>query len=305
MEKSFAYSVNNSKNSSLFNNLTNATTHKVEAIPDDVPAYFETVLFVTSSGAQITFGYFVVCILTLILALWIIYLNGLVIQTLICQKLHSEVTDYFVSALSLADLFTGILLLYVTSYSIFQYQNYWECLFRFGLTYGIGQSSFTHILAITFDRFVKIICPFRYYSLITKKTVIITSTIIWIFSMSIGLLPLFVWQKHFKPSNSDDTVCRFFGVLPDGYFIANFITSLLTSIAMLSMYACIIYTAVKQQRRMKHLLDGYELSKPNFDDQKWRLVKTVAFIVIVSNLCWLPGGKNDLIAFLQKTYCTV
>ena len=294
MEKVLVYNFNTSENLSLINIGSNKSLDEIQAIPENIQDNSYSVLYVTFSGAQITFGYFAVCILTLVVAFWIIYLNGLVIQTLICQKVHSEVTDYFVSALSLSDLFTGILLLYVTSYSLLQYQNYWECLFRFGLTYAAGQSSFNHILAITFDRFIKIICPLRYFTLITKKKVIFTSTIIWAFSMIIGLLPLFGWQKQFKSSKREDTVCRFFGVLPDGYFIVNFVTSLFTSIAMLAMYGCIIYTAVKQQHRMKNLIDGYQITNPNFDDQKWRLVKTVAFIVIISNLCWLPGGKDNL-----------
>lgn len=260
--------------------------------------YIDTILYVTSSGSKVTFGYFVVCILSIILAGWMIFLNGLVIHALLNKKRHSEVTDYFVSSLSIADLVTGILLLYVTSYSLIQYQNQWECLFRFGLTYAVSQSSFTHILAITIDRYVKIIFPFRYFTLITKKTVIITSSTIWFFSIIIGLLPLLGWHKEYTSNKNGGTVCRFFGVLPDGYFILNFITSLITSLGMLSLYIHIIYIAIQQCKQMQTLTEGYDFTRNGHDDQAWRLVKTVAIIVLISNLCWLPGGKQLLVLSL-------
>lgn len=256
----------------------------------------DNILYITPTGASVTYGYFAICMITVVLAGWIIFLNGLVIHTLLYDKPHSDVTDYFVSSLSIADFITGILLLYMTSYSLAQFQYHWECLFRFGLTYTISQSSFSHILAITFDRYVKVIYPLRYFSMFTKRTVIITSVMIWSGSIIIGLLPLLGWNKELK-LNDSGTVCRFFGILPDGYFIFNFLTSLMTSLGMLMLYVRIIHMANHQRKRMKGLMEGSEVSQAHLDDQTWRLVKTVAIIVLVSNLCWLPGGEYFFIAF--------
>lgn len=260
---------------------------------------WDNVLYITQTGAKVTYSYFAICMITILLAGWIISLNGLVIHTLLYHKPHSDVTDYFVSSLSIADFITGFLLLYMTSYSLAQFQNYWECLFRFGLTYAISQSSFSHILLITFDRYVKVIYPLRYFSMFTKRTVIVTSAVIWSASIIIGLLPLLGWHKELK-LNDRGTVCRFFGILPDGYFIFNFLTSLITSLGMLILYVCIIHEANHQRKQMKVLMEGIQVSQAHLDDQTWRLVKTVAIIVLVSNLCWLPGGEYFFSTFHFK-----
>lgn len=247
----------------------------------------ESFLYITASGHAVTLGYFQVCLLTIALAMWIIILNGLVIHTLLVKKNRSSVTDYFISSLSFADFITGVVLLYITTYSLLQYQIFWECLFRFGLTYMVSQSSFNHIFAITLDRYVKIIAPLRYFSIFTKKTVLAISGAIWLFSIMVGLLPLLGWHIE-MPAKNTTVVCRFFGVLPDGYFIFNFLTSMLTSVAMMGMYLHIIIIARQQRRLMKGFIQPHPT---NMDRKSWNLVVTVAIVVMLSNICWLPGGK--------------
>lgn len=252
------------------------------------------IFFVTNSGAKISYGYFIACVMSIILAGWIIALNGIVIHTLLCRKVYQDVTDFFVSSLSIADLVTGIVMLYVTSYSLLQYQNTWECLFRFGLTYTVSHSSFTHILAITVDRYVKVIYPFRYFTIFTKKTVTIISTSIWACSILIGLLPLFGWNQEYINEENRDTVCRFFGVLTNEYFIFNLVISVIPSVGTLCLYVCIIMTAVKKKDELKALTEGVETAQSAFDERTWKLVKTVAIIVVFSNFCWTPGSKYFL-----------
>ncbi|WAR20148.1 LPAR2-like protein [Mya arenaria] len=58
---------------------------------------------------------------------------------------------------------------------------------------------------------------------------------------------------------------------------------------MLFMYIHIIWVARRQRREMKALTETYSLRPQQMDAQTWALAKTVAIIVLISNLCWLPG----------------
>ena len=86
------------------------------------PLLINDILYITPTGQEITFGYFQVCLLTIFIAGWIITLNTIVVHTLMVRKRQTEVTDYYVSALALTDGVTGLVLVYITTYSLLQYQ---------------------------------------------------------------------------------------------------------------------------------------------------------------------------------------
>jgi len=154
-------------------------------------------------------------------------------------------------------------------------------------------------------RYIKIIAPLRYLSMCSKKTAVTISASIWTIAIIIGLLPLLGWHKKY---NDKHIVCRFFGVLTDEYFIFNFFLALTASALMLGMYIHILIVAQKLARDRHALTGGLTNTRDrpgHIDTQTWNLAKTVAIIMLVSNLCWLPGGRSWwLILFsASKYYC--
>ena len=246
------------------------------------------ILFITYNGFRVTVGYFAICFVTALIAILVIVLNGIVIHTMVCHKNIKTISDYFLSCLAISDLVMGIMLLYITSYSILQYQIFSECLIRFGQSNGMFACSTLHLMAFTVDRFIKIILPLHYFKIFTKSVVVAVSILIWFVSLLSGFLPLFGWRNEIYANNDGYLECRFFGVLTDGYLM--FILCLVTVAAtvMVTLYAIIFYVARKQANSIAGQLHGFKTSKSYLDKHSLKLAKTISIVVGVSNICWLP-----------------
>ena len=248
------------------------------------------VLFVTFNGFKVSTGYFAICFITALIAFTMILLNGVVLHAMVCHTRIKTISDYFLSCLAISDLVTGFMLLYITSYSILQYQIFAECLVRFGQANGIFTSSTLHLTFFTVDRFIKIILPLHYYKIFTKTVVVVISSLIWMVSLLIGFLPLFGWRNMIYMDNGH-LECRYFGVLTDGYLVL--IACLITSAALIMtlMYAVIFYVARKQANSIAAQLHGLSTSKSYLDNHSLKLAKTISIVVGISNICWLPTCK--------------
>ena len=257
------------------------------------------VLFYTFNSFKVTGGYFAICLIAILLALLIIILNGIVIHTMLCHRRVKTISDYFLSCMAISDLACGIIVLYVTSYSLLQYQILHECLFRFGQIHGIAISAMLHRQAFTIDRFIKLIFPLHYFRILNKTAVLVISVIIWIISLAIGFLPLLGWRNEVPIINGNLT-CRYFGMLTAGYLVL--VLSLLTSLAlfMLILYVIIFYVARKQAKSIAAQLGGFKTSKSYLDKHSLKLAKTICIVVGISNICWLPTCKYNMSLVVRK-----
>ena len=236
--------------------------------------------------------YSAVCAFGMLFAFGIIFLNGTVIKALILSKQSQDVSNSVVASLSLADLLTGVVLIHLALNGLIHFHNVFECFIRIGLIYTVSLSSYIHLLAITIDRYIKIVHPFYYFRIFTIKKVMMMSTIIWMFSAVVGFLPLFGWHQPFQLGPQGDIRCLFFGVLPNGFFKLNFVINILIIIFSSLLYGRIIYVARKQHNAIVIQQTGSVL----IDKHAWKLAKTIFLVVIVTNLLWLPGGKFLLVS---------
>ena len=257
-------------------------------------------LFYTFNGFKVTGGYLAICLLATLIALFAIILNGIVIHTLLCRRRKKTISDYFLSCMAISDLACGIISMYVTSYSLLQYQILHECLFRFGQIHGFIISATIHRQAFTVDRFIKLIFPLRYFRILNKTAVEAVSVLIWIISLTIGFLPLFGWSNEVSIINGNLT-CRYFGILTAGYLA--FTHGLLTSLAvcMVILYVIIFYVARKQAKSIAAQLGGFKTLKSYLDKHALKLAKTICIVVGIANVCWLPTCKyNITLTLLSK-----
>ena len=247
-------------------------------------------LFTTFNGFEVTVGYLTICIVTAIIAILVIIFNALVVHTMVCHRNTKTISDCFLSCLAISDLIMGITLLYITSYSVLQYQIFSECLVRFGQSNSMFACSTFHRLAFTIDRFIKIISPLHYYKIFTKSSVVLISVFIWVISLLIGFLPLLGWRNELPEYGDGHLECRFFGVLTEGFL--TLILCLLTgaTCVMVVLYVVIFYVARKQANSIAAQLQGFT-SKSYLDKHSFKLAKTVSIVVGISNVCWLPTCK--------------
>ena len=218
----------------------------------------------------------------------------IVIHTILCQRHVKKISDYFLSCLAISDLWCGIMFLYITSYSLLQYQVLHECLFRFGQIHGFILCATLHRQAFTVDRFIKLIFPLRYFRILKKTAVVALSVLIWIISFIIGFLPLFGWSNK-VPIINGCLQCRYFGVLTSGFLWL--VHSLLTGLAlcMVVLFVIIFYIARKQAKSIAAQLGGFKTSKSYLDRHALKLAKTVCIVVGIANVCWVPTCKYIII----------
>ena len=247
------------------------------------------VLFYTFNEFKVTGGYFVICFIAVLLALFCIILNGIVIHTMLCHRQVNTISDYFLSCMAISDVACGVIMVYVTSYSLLQYQILHECLFRYGQIHGIFISATLHRQAFTVDRFIKLIFPLHYFRIFNKTAVVVISAIIWITSLAIGFLPLLGWRNE-VPIIDGILTCRYFGVLTSGFLVL--VETLLTVLAlsMVILYIIIFCIARKQAKSIAAQLGGLT-SKSYLDKHSLKLAKTICIVVGISNICWVPSCK--------------
>ena len=262
------------------------------------------VLFYTFNSFKVTGGYFAICLIAILLALFIIILNAIVIHTMLCHRRVKTISDYFLSCMAISDLACGIIALYVTSYSLLQYQILHECLFRFGQIHGIFISATLHRQAFTVDRFIKLIFPLHYFRILNKTAVVAISVIIWIISLAIGFLPLLGWRNK-VPIIDGYLTCRYFGVLTTGYLVLVLTLLTTTALFMVILYIIIFYVARKQAKSIAAQLGGFKTSKSYLDKHSLKLAKTICIVVGISNICWLPTCEYNTSFLLFSAHAPI
>jgi hypothetical protein len=249
------------------------------------------ILFYVLNGFGITASYLVVIFVTLCIGLMIIFLNFLVMDTL--RKKHdlTNTADIFLASLALADFLTGILVLYNTAYNMINFQNVIECRFRYGLLLTVAVSSGFHLLALTVDRYIKIIQPLHYTRICHCKTFLVTCISVWVFAMLVGLVPTFGWKNNFEETNGDELLCSFFGTLHTDYLKMIVVLFFIPVILILILYGHIFKVACRHSRQIAtqesitHSHSSYKLS--------WKFTKTISMIIGIYLIMWLPTGKHD------------
>ena len=279
--------------------VTNHTTESV-AMETDSSDY----LFTTLHGYRITLDIFLIVIIVVILAVWIIILNCLLLQTLSRRHSQLEVTDIFIYSLAISDALVGVLMLYNSSYNILNFQNEYECFVRFGFIQFLLLNSSGHIGLLTIDRYVKITFPYLYIRLFQRKRILVASLFIWCESLIIGFLPLMGWNQQFTAGleEGDEVVCRYFGVMHPHYIILNVCLLWIPLILMIVMYSHVCKIACRhvqeiriQERAITRKYVGV------FDSHSWRFTKTVLIIIGVYFFCWMPTGN---IMNYTNCYCS-
>ncbi|ESP05289.1 hypothetical protein LOTGIDRAFT_152120 [Lottia gigantea] len=221
----------------------------------------------------------IVNIIVLTIASWIITLNVIVLKVL-HDKNNKEPSEYFIINLSVADLLTGVYLVYNTLYNLVNFQNLVECLIRFGLGMGFSMVSIWQLVALSMDRYFKIIYPYRYADRCNKVSMIMVSVITWLLTMMIGLLPAFGWQ-HPQPSQY---TCGFMKILTIGYFQLLLVVYLGPFFVLLIIYLRIFKEAHRHAVVINSTAPKAQTNNTNHS------LKTVFIVVGTYILCWAPMG---------------
>ncbi|ESP05290.1 hypothetical protein LOTGIDRAFT_152121 [Lottia gigantea] len=224
----------------------------------------------------------IVNIIVLTIASWIITLNVIVLKVLY-DKENKDPSEYFIINLASADLLTGLYLIHNTVYNFSNFQNLTECLLRFGFGMSVTISSVFQLVALSMDRYFKIMKPFRYGSICNRGVTITVTIISWSLAVIIGLLPVCGWQQPLDNHN----FCGLMKIITIGYFDLLVVVFLVPFFLLLVTYIRIFKEA---RRHATSISCSYPGSESKTTRHSLKFTKTVFIVVGTYFICWVPMG---------------
>ncbi|KAG8443847.1 hypothetical protein GDO86_009149 [Hymenochirus boettgeri] len=230
--------------------------------------------------------------------------NLLVCVAVIQDRKLRTVTNYFLVSLSLADVCVGAIAIpcaILTSIGL-PHNNLKLCTLMLSILIMLTLSSMLSLVSIAVDRYIAILNPLRYKSIMTPRNTFICILCSWSLSAVGGLLPVMGWHK--SPSTHR---CLFTQVIDMNYVVSffTFIFFVLPLISMLLIYAR-IFSEVRRQIQVTAKLVTKDSSAGKKETSIKREIKTATSlftIVFLFVLCWAPlHVMNALILFCLPCY---
>lgn len=198
------------------------------------------------------------------------------------------VTNCFLVSLSVADVCVGVFAIpcaILTSIGIPQH-NLELCLLMLSILIMLTMSSTFSLLAISVDRYIAILNPLRYKSIMTSTNTLILIITGWIVAFLSGLMPLMGWHKP-PPSHG---YCIFTHVIDMTYLVYffSFVYFYLPVIIMATIYTK-IYSAVKRQLHGTVVGSHHGVvGKQGAGMKELKTATSLFTIIFFFMLCWAP-----------------
>uniref|UniRef100_A0A8C7XDB2 Adenosine receptor A2 n=1 Tax=Oryzias sinensis TaxID=183150 RepID=A0A8C7XDB2_9TELE len=247
--------------------------------------------------------------LELVIALLAVAGNILVCWSVCLNSNLQSITNFFVVSLAVADIAVGLLAIpFAITISVGFCAEFHGCLFIACFVLILTQSSIFSLLAIAVDRYIAIKNPLRYNSLVTGQRAKGIIAFCWAVSVAIGLTPMFGWNAGWnstitttesKRCSEGMTECFFEKVVTLHYMVYfNFFGCVLVPLLVMLVIYAHIFMAARRQLRLMSLkvaqtpAPGQRAPTPNssrsFLQREVRAAKSLAIIVGLFALCWLP-----------------
>ncbi|XP_059185807.1 adenosine receptor A1 [Centropristis striata] len=225
--------------------------------------------------------------------------NVLVVLVVCVNRALRDTTFCFIVSLAVADIAVGVLVIPLAIIiSLGLNTSFYTCLFLSCLLLIITQSSILSLLAIAIDRYLRVKIPTRYCTIVTQNRAYVAVCLCWILSFLTGLVPMIGWNNHDvlgNLSSSSDIVCEFTTVMRMDYMVYfNFFGWVVVPLTvMIALYAE-IFRVIRRQlnKRAEATSDG-----DRYYRKELRLAKSLALVVFLFAVCWLPIHIMNCINF--------
>ncbi|XP_063168487.1 adenosine receptor A1-like [Candoia aspera] len=221
------------------------------------------------------------------------------------RKLRATVTNYFLVSLAVADFLVGAVAIPCAQFTDVGLPRSRPqlCLLMLCMLLMFTQASVFGLLAIAVERYISILKPFQYQSLMCPRNSLLVILTSWLLSILIGLAPLMGWHDPLPPSGE----CLFNSIITNTYMVYfNFMVCMLAPLMVMLMLYGRIFLEVKRQ--IRKVAEG----EVNISAQKRRRIivrkemqtATSLFIILFFFIvCWLPLHILNTIMLLCPTCC--
>ncbi|KAK7145287.1 hypothetical protein R3I94_011402 [Phoxinus phoxinus] len=227
--------------------------------------------------------------------------NVLVVLVVCMNQGLRDPTFCFIVSLALADIAVGVLVIpLAVVLSLGLTTQFYTCLFISCLLVIITQSSILSLLAIAIDRFLRVKIPTSYSIIVTQRRAWVAVGLCWLISFLTGLVPMAGWHRG-PPENVSTTPiqCQFTKVMRMDYMVYfNFLVWVVVPLTiMIGLYAE-IFRVIKRQlnRRAEATCDSSKYYR-----KELKLAKSLALVLFLFALCWLPLHIMNSILFFCPT----
>lgn len=230
-----------------------------------------------------------------ILTISLILIVGLVGNSLVCismvkcSYLRRTLSNYLIASLALSDL---LVCLSVLPFDIIYWTDFprwiiggYACNMWNSLFYLLMTASVLNLLSISGDRFVAVVFPLRYPSLVTYRAIKVVITSVWVYSVGVGITMFVLLVPPDGDYYSFDL-----GEYAGFKWYLNIINVLIPFGIMVLLYIKIYVIARHHSRRMTSSQKTHE-DNPTITDtlrRELRIAKALGVIVVCFLLCWLP-----------------
>ncbi|XP_068598133.1 adenosine receptor A1 [Brachionichthys hirsutus] len=225
--------------------------------------------------------------------------NVLVVLVVCVNRALRDTTFSFIVSLAVADIAVGVLVIPLAIIISLGFNTqFYTCLFLSCLLLIITQSSILSLLAIAIDRWLRVKIPIRYITTVTQRRADMAVCLCWILSFLAGLVPMIGWNNHDVQGNlsiSSDIVCEFTTVMRMDYMVYfNFFGWVVVPLSiMIALYAEIFRVIRRQLNRRAEATSDRE----RYYKKELRLAKSLALVVFLFAVCWLPIHIINCITF--------
>uniref|UniRef100_A0A7N8YRU6 Adenosine receptor A3 n=1 Tax=Mastacembelus armatus TaxID=205130 RepID=A0A7N8YRU6_9TELE len=225
--------------------------------------------------------------------------NVLVVLAVYVNRALRNTTFCFIVSLAVADIAVGVLVIPLAIIISMGFNTqFYTCLFLTCLLLIITQSSILSLLAIAIDRYLRVKIPTRYDTIVTQGRAYVAVCLCWMLSFLTGLVPMIGWNTHDAKGNSSSSreiFCKFTAVMSMDYMVYfNFFGWVVAPLTIMIALYGEIFRVIRRQlnQRAEATCDG-----DRYYQKELKLAKSLALVVFLFALCWLPIHIMNCISF--------
>lgn len=231
-----------------------------------------------------------------------------ILSILMFWKLRQSITNLFILSLAFADLLVAIIVMPFNAISTINYGRWIlgrvMCDIFNSNDVLFSTASIIHLVCISFDRYIAIVYPFLYESIITRVRAYLMIAVTWILSILISYIPIltgiYTTEEHLKTMKERSDVCSFV-TNPTYALISSCVSFWMPCITLCSLYRRVYHEANRQEGKLlKHIPHRPEVPTTSHTNQNPWAARNERFRRLYSIIADVDSNKP----FHLKVYAT-